>query len=842
MCKQVLCLLFALLLPCLVYSQVVYVDYTATGSNDGSSWENAYTDLQLALTAEATEVWIAKGIYIPDGDSATTKSHYLIGSSAVIYGGFEGSETMIDQRDLSANVTILSGDIAQDDVDSDFMNHKADNVEHVVMIGQISENVTLDGITIEGGHAPTDSIGPSQNSSGGGIYAQGPLTLINCNLRNNSAARGGGLAMIGNSGLTVEITNTSFVQNRSTESGAGLYADDIDDVSILNSSFRNNTCTKGAVFVSQSLSLQVDTTSFIANINPNPNGYTAALYSKQNSTTWMRDCQITNNTAANAAGVYIDSQTQAGESPVVRLTNCTFEKNTSEAKAYGAGLYLWQGTDIQISDCTFSENNAGNGAGIYYNGQAESSKEPLNCQLTGCMFTNNRSEDFGGAGLYADGGSYQMLDCGFNSNIATKGAHIVNRDSNRVYNVVNSNFILGIATEAAAIVDYGANSNGRYYNCNFILNEAEERAGVFSLGQGTSSILDSCQFSSNSAGLTAGAIHGLSDAKSVRIRKCIFASNSSVTSGGAIQAAGNTLIEKSIFFSNKSETGGAVSLGLDTTSTTGNYQIKECAFANNEASAFGGAIHLMDLSGSISNSLFYGNQNNDATKGNAIHFLGLTTESSLHIINNTLYQNTGQSDVSVGVETEDSAAMSLTFQNNIFDEVQALYSQGQDITLQSLGGNLSLQGSIPSDLLTGTDLEDGDPKYINVDSKDFRLDFGSICIDKGVNQGAPTTDLAGFTRGMNIDIGAYEYNPAVDTDVLSFQHFEIAPNPASSAITVTTDLKGVATLVATTIDGKKVHKCTVAASDVIDVSSWPAGSYQLFLIDKEIRISRLIKL
>src|SRR5574341_1313206 len=103
----------------------LYVDADSTGNNDGSSWADAFTSLQDALAGAAPgyEIWVAEGVYYPDegagqtnGDRAAT---FQLRDGVAIYGGFAGTETLLSQRDPAAHVTILSGDIGQDDLNAD---------------------------------------------------------------------------------------------------------------------------------------------------------------------------------------------------------------------------------------------------------------------------------------------------------------------------------------------------------------------------------------------------------------------------------------------------------------------------------------------------------------------------------------------------------------------------------------------------------------------------------------------------------------------------------------------------------------------------------------------------
>ena len=127
-------------------SQVIYIDNSATGAGDGTSWEDAYTDLQDGLTLSVTgdEIWVAAGTYTPHLSDRSVSFQMVDGVN--MYGGFAGSETAVDQRVAMANTTVLSGDLNGDDVG--FTNN--DENSQTVVTGA---DATLDRFTITGGNA-----------------------------------------------------------------------------------------------------------------------------------------------------------------------------------------------------------------------------------------------------------------------------------------------------------------------------------------------------------------------------------------------------------------------------------------------------------------------------------------------------------------------------------------------------------------------------------------------------------------------------------------------------------------------------------------------------------------
>ena len=250
---------------------VCRVTTAGTAFNDGSSWA-VPVSLQQALTASSicTEIWVKKGVYKPTG--ADNNTSFAIASGVEVYGGFAGSETALAQRDPTANLTVLSGDIDNNDttdangIDVDASHIVGTNSVTVVTMMSTNSSTVLDGFTVTGGGAAGTFTGGglecycssrlsglvfSGNYSayeGGAIYIQdGSPELSHIVFTGNNADnRGGALSIFTTQASTIRVSETAFINNQAFSGGAVAIATSADTtLQFANATFNGNHAQRG---------------------------------------------------------------------------------------------------------------------------------------------------------------------------------------------------------------------------------------------------------------------------------------------------------------------------------------------------------------------------------------------------------------------------------------------------------------------------------------------------------------------------------------------------------------------------------------------------------------------
>ena len=366
---------------------VIYVDEAAAGANNGTSWANAYTDLQdaLATAVAGDEIWIAQGVYKPsvqydlDGMGADPREvTFQIPNGVMLYGGFAGGEVSLDARDWETNETILSGDIDN----NDFNNgngiaespalHVGNNAYHVILTESVNSDTGLDGLIITAGRAETGVLGFNPNRTGGGWHDvdTGPgnissPTITHCRFIGNFAAAEGGAMRIGSFDLGTyqpAISHSEFISNEAVRTGGALYL--LGDAATIDSStFSSNL-----------------TSSFdpMMNTSPGAGGAVALVGSDAN----FHHCMFIGNSATgNPTGAF-----EGGGGGAVYINQGSY---TTNQFGLAHSLFL---------NCGFYGNTVG-GNGAAWGGAMRTYSDggALRVDITGCVFSGNGASDDGGA-------------------------------------------------------------------------------------------------------------------------------------------------------------------------------------------------------------------------------------------------------------------------------------------------------------------------------------------------------------------------------------------------------------------------------------------------------------
>jgi hypothetical protein len=344
-------------------TKVVYVDDDAPPNGDGTSWEAAYADLQMALLETGSLGWsgapaeveyrIAQGTYLPDMGTGNRlerfRFHGSVTSGMVVsfLGGFGGlGSATPDLRDPARFATVLSGDLLGNDTHDPAT--RADNSLCIAYAGDVG-SMLIDGLTFRGSQGRHADI-PYEH--GGALVVGGiPCSVMPCSPRekanvvrdcrfiDNVASSGrGALTIWGNDiGIQVHVEACEFLGNR------GLWSGEIPGGS--------------AIFSGGGLA-SVERSRFIGNTTAGKGG---ALHVVGEIGMTVQDCVFAANSAGEEGGaVFFESS--RGYFPVAPLVErCTFSANEAPAgRDIACGL-------IQIRGSILHDGGTGASSRIHVN-------------------------------------------------------------------------------------------------------------------------------------------------------------------------------------------------------------------------------------------------------------------------------------------------------------------------------------------------------------------------------------------------------------------------------------------------------------------------------------------
>ena len=332
---------------------VCYVNANATGLNTGSSWTDAWTNLQLALIdPSCAEIWVAKGVYKPTLILPDPTISFNVQPGTAVYGGFAGNETDRDSRNPAANVTILSGDIDNNDsnaggseIDDSSVDIIGDNSINVVMIDgtsgtPVTSSTVLDGFTITGGDAQRIDKGSGAgaglycNASSGGMCSP---TLAHLVFSGNSAYTGSAVFNYATDGGTASpiLQDVVFTGNNIDAMADRVYSG-TSNPKLSDVTFFNNEGAMSNVSVGGTANPTLERVTFSENLGDNGGGF----YNYATGLGGVASPSLTNVTffgnEANYGGAFFNEINSSGVADPI-LLNVTFYKN--RAFVEGGAIY-----------------------------------------------------------------------------------------------------------------------------------------------------------------------------------------------------------------------------------------------------------------------------------------------------------------------------------------------------------------------------------------------------------------------------------------------------------------------------------------------------------------------
>ncbi len=342
---------------------IFYVDASrADNSGDGLTWATAKKDIQNAIDIANTggQVRVKSGVYYPNSSPnmsastpvtastpLTSRDYYIkLKDGVSVYGGFSGTETALNQRNIADNPTYIDGDIG-------VAGDKSDNCYHLMIYvgNNTTTGVTVDGFVLRNANATrlpasTDIFESTfitangidnyiQRRLAGGIYVLRGLNSYFNNIvfeNNECENRGAGIFLDGGTNLTSSfyVTNCYFVNNHISQGTYGAMSSFYGKIYCYNTVFHNNS---------------------VGNLQYGE-GVALTLIRSQNK---VVNCTFTNNQSYSGSALYY-TPTSATSTVTTEIYNSIFYGTTRNPSFAGTSGYDIKGDYdsylITVSNCS----------------------------------------------------------------------------------------------------------------------------------------------------------------------------------------------------------------------------------------------------------------------------------------------------------------------------------------------------------------------------------------------------------------------------------------------------------------------------------------------------------
>lgn len=746
--------------------QRIYVNLNASGSNDGTSWANAYANFQTAIDAAASgdSIFVAQATYQPASGTS-----FVMKEGVKIFGGFQGAETGFSQRNL-ANKATLQGN------GTSVILNKSNG---------LTASATLDGFIITGGNFTTIGTGSAAGTAGGINNIGSSPTITNCFFSGNTGVFGGGMS---NSASSPTITNCTFSGNTAAY-GAGIYNElSSTPTTITNCIFSGNTTISTA-------------------------GGGAGMFNVACAPTIV-NCIFSAN---NASGISNNGGGMVNYFASPTIVNCTFWSNS--ASNSGGGMFNTNSSNPTITNCIIGSNTAGvTDPGIFNNanstpvisysdvqgglapGIGNIYADPLftdaangnftlktssPCRNTGNNAANTTATDLAGnpriSGFAIDMGAYEYRTTRGYVKLGATGASdgtswtdaytdfqtainaAINGDS--IF-VAQATYLPASGT--SFVMKEGVKIFGGFVGTETAFNQRDLANKATLQGNGSRVITN------DNNGLTPAAVldgfivtggggnkgGGMYNAySSPTIRNCIFTNNVVSASGAGMLNENASPAITNCVFSKNATTSRTTSWGGGIRNQFSSPAITNCTFLGN-TSAFGGGMDNSSSSPIITNCTFSSNTARDGG--------GISNSSSSPVITNTIIWANTSGGVGHGIRNVGASTPIITY-----CDIQDGVAIGT--------GNIST-----------------DPKFVNAASEDYRLLSCSPAVNAGNNaSNSITADLDGNPRiyENTVDMGTYELQVAATVLTLFLSNKQITTSlPTNSSSTFAENCNVLASL------------------------------------------------